>query len=162
MKEKKQTKQNIIIVLLCILLILTLACICLSLKALSSSRACCALKVSETQSDYVNPLEIQKEETEYTELMGFGTLELDAQAPFIYLINPPENEVYLSFDVLYENEVLYSSDLISPGKMEDFDVFSVLDAGEHTLTYSISSYDLTDRSVLWSGVQQNQDIFIRK
>ena len=120
------------------------------------------MKVSDRQSDYINPLDNRKQEDEYTELMGFGVLELDLNSPFIYLINPPDNEVYLSFDVLYEGQSLYKSDLIEPGKMEDFDAYSVLDAGEHTLTYLISSYDLQDKAVLWSGVQQNQDILIRK
>ncbi len=162
MKERKQTKQTIIIILLCILLLLTGISIYLSIRALNNSRECCEMKVSDRQSDYINPLDNRKQEDEYTELMGFGVLELDLNSPFIYLINPPDNEVYLSFDVLYEGQSLYKSDLIEPGKMEDFDAYSVLDAGEHTLTYLISSYDLQDKAVLWSGVQQNQDILIRK
>ncbi|MBQ6217261.1 MAG: hypothetical protein IJK53_07730 [Erysipelotrichaceae bacterium] len=162
MKERKQTKQTIIIILLVTLLLLTGVSIYLSIRALISSRECCEMKVSDTQSDYVNPLDNKTQEDAYTELMGFGRLELDLNSPFIYLINPPGNEVYLSFDVLYEGESLYKSDLIEPGKMEDFDICSVLDAGEHTLTYLISSYDLQDKTVLWSGVQQDQDILIRK
>lgn len=161
MKEKKQIKQSIIIVLLCILLLLTGLCIFLSLRAMEQSKKCCELKVSDSQSDYSDPL-AKKEEDGYTELMGFGCLELDRDSPFVYLINPPENQVYLSFDVICDEKTLYKSDLISPGKMESFDAYACLNAGEHTLVYSISSYDMDDKAILWSGVRQNQDILIRK
>ena len=145
-----------------ILLLLTGVSAFISILALKKTQTCCELKVSDKQSDYINPLQKETQEEAYTELMGFGCLELDADAPFIYLINPPENEVYLSFDVLYEKDTLYHSDLIAPGKMEDFDVYSYFDAGEYTLNYLISSYDLKNKEVLWSGVQQNQDILIKK
>ena len=155
MKEKRQSKITIIVIILClILLALSGLSLVLSLRSMKLSEQCCQMKVSETQSDYVNPLDQQQDEEAYTELMGFGCL--------IYLINPSDNEVYLSFDVLYEGRSLYKSDLIAPGKMEQFDICSVLDAGKHTLTYSISSYDLNDKKVLWAGVQQNQDVSIRK
>ncbi|MCR4633692.1 MAG: hypothetical protein K5648_06150 [Erysipelotrichaceae bacterium] len=162
MKERKQRKQTIIIILLCILILLAGLALFFSLRAWNKSQACSDLQVSQDQSDYQNPLDKVKDEDAYTELMGFGRLELDLDSPLIYLINPPGNEVYLSFDVRYQGQSLYKSDLIEPGKMEDFDIYSRLDAGEHTLTYLISSYDLKDKSLLWSGVQQDQDIFIRK
>ncbi|MBQ2584798.1 MAG: hypothetical protein II568_06435 [Erysipelotrichaceae bacterium] len=163
MKEKRQSKITIIVIILClILLALSGLSLVLSLRSMKLSEQCCQMKVSETQSDYVNPLDQQQDEETYTELMGFGCLDVDTNSPFIYLINPSDNEVYLSFDVLYEGRSLYKSDLIAPGKMEQFDICSVLDAGKHTLTYSISSYDLNDKKVLWAGVQQNQDVSIRK
>ena len=162
MKEKRQIKQNVIIILLCILLVMIGLCCYLSIRAFERSSSCCELEVSETQTDYVDPTRKEKEEDAYTELMGFGCLEIDERSPFIYLINPADNEVYLSFEVNCENEKLYTSALIAPGKMEEVEVCSRLNAGEHTLTYSITSYDIDDKSILWSGVQQNQDILIRK
>ena len=162
MKEKRQTTLYIILVLLCILFLLTGMAIYLSIRAYRKSETCCQMKVSDHQRDYIDPMEEKEEEEAYTELMGFGCLELDENEPFIYLINPPDNSVYLHYEVFCEGHRLYQSGLIEPGKMEDFDAYGNLDAGEHTLTYSISSYDLKNRSVLWSGVQQNQDILIRK
>ena len=162
MKEKRQSKQDLILVLICVLILVIGFGSFFIVKTLKRTEVSCDLKVSENQKDIVLPTDKERQEEAYTELMGFGCLTLDKNDPFIYLINPSDNQVYLSFDVIYEDDILYSSDLIAPGKMEDFDVLNRLDAGEHTLTYSISSYDLEDKAILWSGVQQNQDILIRK
>ena len=162
MKDKRQIKQDIILILLCLLLLLMGIGFFILLHSYRNMSERCQLQISQDQTDIVLPTEKKDLEDAYTELMGFGVLELDRNDPFIYLINPSDNQVYLSFDVIYNNEVLYNSDLIAPGKLESFDVYSCLDAGEHTLTYSISSYDMADRSILWAGVQQYQDILIRK
>ncbi len=162
MKEKRQFKQDLILVLICVLILV------ISLGSFNIARAVragaqpCDMNVSDTQKDIIMPTDKKKQEDEYTELMGFGCLTLDQNDPFIYLINPSENQVYLSFDVMFGNEVLYKSDLIAPGKMEEVDVRSRLNAGEHTLTYVISSYDINDKSILWSGVSQYQDVLIKK
>ncbi len=162
MKDKRQIKQNIIMILLCILLLIMGTGLFILFRSYSRLSESCELKVSQDQEDIVLPTEKKDLEDAYTELMGFGCLELDVNEPFIYLINPSDNQVYLSFDVIYNDETLYKSDLIAPGKMESFDVYSCLNAGEHTLTYSISSYDLNNKAVLWAGVRQNQDVLIRK
>ena len=162
MKEKRQSKQDLILVLICVLILVIGFGSFFVLKTLKKTQVSCDLKVSENQKDIVLPTDKEKQEEAYTELMGFRCLTLDKNDPFIYLINPSENQVFLSFDVLYDDEVLFSSGLIAPGKMEDFDAFSCLNAGEHTLTYSISSYDMDSKALLWSGVQQKQDVLIRK
>ena len=162
MKEKRQHKQDLILALVCVLILVIGLGSFYVVHTLNSNHYPGGRNVSDRQKDIADPTEKKKYEDVYTELMGFGCLTLDQNDPFIYLINPSENQVYLSFDVIYNGEVLYKSGLIEPGKMEDFDVFSRLNAGEHTLTYSISSYDMNDQSVLWSGIQQNQDILIRK
>ncbi len=161
MKEKRQKTLLIIFILLCILFLISGVGLFFSIRSYRKSLNCCQNKISDRQKDFADPADRKTEEETYTELMGFGCLELDENEPFVYLINPPDNSVYLRFEVFCEKEKLYQSDLIEPGKMEDFDAYSRLDAGQHTLTYSISSYDLKDRSLLWSGVRQNQDILIR-
>ncbi|MBR4470892.1 MAG: hypothetical protein IKS54_06250 [Erysipelotrichaceae bacterium] len=162
MKEKRQLKQDLILVLICILILMIGLGSFFIVRTLKDQSIPCEMKVSENQKDIVLPTDKKNDEEEYTELMGFGRLDLSENEPFIYLINPSDNQVYLSFDVIYNGEILYQSDLIAPGKMEEFNVCSCLNAGEHTLTYSISSYDMNNKNILWSGVQQNQDILIRK
>lgn len=94
------------------------------------------------------------------EIVGYGQLEINKDNPNINLINSSENNVYLSFDVLYGDEILYKTGLISPGQMEQCNVYNKLDAGQYTLTYSINVYD-TNENVLWSGIQQEQKILIK-
>ena len=119
-------------------------------------------EVSSSQLDASNPNLTKSDDDQYFELVGFGQLEINKDNPYINLINPSENSVYLRFDVIYNDNVLYSTKLIEPGKMEQYDIYSCLDAGEHTITYSINVYDLIDKSPLWTGIEQEQEIQIKK
>lgn len=118
--------------------------------------------VSKSQISADSPKLTSNEDDEYFELMGFGQLEINEQYPNLNMINPSENKVYLSFDVIYNDNVLYSTELIEPGMMEQFDIYSCLDAGEHTITYSIDVYDIDNMDPLWNGIKQEQEIIIKK
>lgn len=118
--------------------------------------------VSKSQISADSPKLTSNEDGEYFELMGFGQLEINEQYPNLNMINPSENKVYLSFDVIYNDNVLYSTELIEPGMMEQFDIYSCLDAGEHTITYSIDVYDIDNMDPLWNGIKQEQEIIIKK
>ena len=162
-KEKEDRKRDIFLIILCILILMIGIGIFIIVKEPFIKYSLFADRdVSATQSDINVDLDHKNNETAYTELMGFGRLELDYDYPNVYLINPSDNDVYLSFDVMNNDEIIYQSGLIEPGKMEEFDAYSCLNAGEHTLVYSISSYDLESKAVLWSGIRQNQEILIRK
>ena len=119
------------------------------------------LEVSNKQLEAQNPNLTHKADDEYFELVGFGELEINDSNPYINLINPSKNQVYLSFDVIYNDEQLYSSNLIEPGKMEQYNIYECLDAGEHTLTYSINVYDINNKEPLWTGIQQEQELIIK-
>ena len=134
--------------------------ICISLIILLRNKI--DLSVSNSQVDAAMPNLKNTAENEYFELMGFGKLEINETNPYLNLINTSDNKVYLSFDVIYNDNVLYSTKLIEPGKMEQYDIYSCLDAGEHTITYSINVYDLIDKSPLWTGIEQEQEIKIKK
>lgn len=160
--EKKEKIQNILIIVQIILLLITLLMIFLDIRA--TRNGCDILnekKISNSQTKTDIPIRETKEDG-YTELIGYGLLEIDKDYPYLYLQNKENNDVYMSFEVIYDNNILYESDLVEPGMMERFDVYSCLNAGQHTLTYSISTYDMTSKEVLWSGIQQKQDILIRK
>lgn len=120
------------------------------------------VNVSKSQISADSPKLTSNEDDEYFELMGFGQLEINEQYPNLNMINPSENKVYLSFDVIYNDNVLYSTELIEPGMMEQFDIYSCLDAGEHTITYSIDVYDIDNMDPLWNGIKQEQEIIIKK
>ena len=163
MKKKEQLKRNLIYVLLGVLLLMIgLILIYLIIQKDNHYLFISEKEVSDNQSEINLDLDHHHNEEAYTELMGFGCLEINEDYPYIYLINPQDNEVYLSFDVYEDEKLLYSSDLIEPSKMEEFDIYRCLNAGKHTLVYSIASYDLDSKALLWSGIKQNQDISIIK
>lgn len=119
------------------------------------------LEISNNQVEAKNPERTNSTDEDYFELVGFGQLELNENNRNLNLINPSENSVYLSFDVIYNDDVLYQTKLIEPGKMEQYDVYSCLDAGKHTITYSINVYDINDQTPLWKGIKQEQEIVIK-
>ena len=163
MEKQKQSKRKLIIILMFILiLIMSLFIIWLLVNFSDRKTIKTDKEVSDTQSSIDFDPDHHHKEEGYTEVMGFGCLDIDKDFPFIYLINPEGNEVYLSFDVYEDEEMLYSSKLIEPGKMEEFNIYECLNAGKHTLTYSIASFDMNDKTVLWSGIKQKQEISITK
>ena len=162
-ENNKDKKRMILFIIIMIMLIIQLALLIYILVSRNNDNVIIADKdVSDAQSEISYDLNHKQDSDAYTELMGFGQLEINSDFPDVYLINPEDNDVYLSFDVIYGDETMYQSGLIEPGKMEKFDIFSRLNAGEHELIYSISSYDLGSKALLWSGIRQNQQILINK
>ncbi|MBQ1567855.1 MAG: hypothetical protein IIZ80_08215 [Erysipelotrichaceae bacterium] len=162
MDKRKQSKRKTIIILMFIIILIMIMFISyLLIRGDGSNIFISDKEVSENQSEINLDIDHHKEEG-YTEVMGFGCLDIDKDYPFIYLINPEDNEVYLSFDVYKDEDMLYSSDLIEPGMMEEFNIYECLNAGKHTLTYSIASYDMKNKALLWSGIKQKQEISITK
>ena len=156
MKGKLLTKLTIIIIGLVVSIGIAGGCLYFISKNSNKS-----LEISKSQTNISNPNLSKNIDNEYFELVGFGQLEINENNPYINLINPSENSVYLSFDVIYNDENLHSTNLIEPGKMEQYDIYSCLDAGEHTITYSIDVYDLADKKLLWPGIQQEQELIVR-
>ncbi len=152
----------IIIFILVIILIMIMFICLLLLRGNTFNNTISDKEVSENQSEINLDIDHHQKEEGYTEVMGFGCLDIDKDYPFIYLINPEGNEVYLSFDIYKDEDMLYSSKLIDPGMMEEFNIYECLNAGKHTLTYMITSYDMKNKAVLWSGIKQKQDISITK
>ena len=148
-----------LIITICILLALIVIAGC-SLLLTNKQEPLKTLSNKQVQAE--NPNLINKSDDQYFELMGFGQLQIDSEDRYINLINPSENSVYLSFDVIYNGKSLYKTDLIEPGKMEQYDVYSCLNAGEQTIYYSIDVYDLIDQRLLWTGIQQEQKLVIKK
>lgn len=116
--------------------------------------------VSNNQTDINIPTRTSN--TEYTEYNGFGKITVDVDYPNVYLTNPEQNTVYMQFDVYEGGDLLYESGLIEPGKMENLDVYTMLNSGDHTLTYSITTYDVETRELCMEGVRQEQEITIVK
>ena len=155
----KQKKFLIFTIILIILLVFSIAIGMLFLFK-TNSKFNQKLEHSQNEIEAKDPQLLSKGSNDTFEIVGYGQLEIDSDNPNINLINSSDNNVYLSFDVLYNDEVLYKTNLISPGQMEQYDIYSKLDAGQHTLTYSINVYD-TNENILWSGIQQEQMVLIK-
>lgn len=155
--EKRKLKKLTIIIISLLVLICIAGC---SLFVMNKSNKK-SQEISKSQVKASNPKLTKDIDEQFFELVGFGELEINKDNPYINLINPSENSVYLSFDVIYNDESIHTTNLIEPGKMEQYDVYSCLDAGEHTITYSIDVYDLASGDLLWPGIQQEQDLIVK-
>jgi len=165
-KKKEPNKRTKTILILLLILLLLIIGLLIYLYFIQQEAIKISVNVSENQQDInvptrVRVLDSDKDET-YTEIMGYGMLDIDKDYPLVYLSNPTNNDVYIQYDVIYNDELIYSTGLIEPGKMETFNVYDCVDAGEHTLTYSVSTYDLKTMEIYWSGLQQIQKIYVRK
>lgn len=164
-QDKKKRKKTAIIWLYAIILLLIIGLL-IYLFFLRKENVKIAVNVAKNQEVIDTSAKfkvLNKEvEDEYIELVGYGLLEINSEYPNIYLENPSGNDAYLSFDVVYNDETLFKSDLIEPGNMVPFNIYECLDAGKHTITYIISAYRLSNMGAYWSGVEQIQDINITK
>lgn len=98
-----------------------------------------------TDWDGNNPVNGKNSEasTENIDIPGYANIYLNAEAKTINLINPKGNTVYFQYTISNEEgDVLVETNLISPNKMVEKDLYSLLDKGEHTLSFMISTYDV--------------------
>lgn len=154
-----------LIVLICIIFVLFAMVIFTTLELQNTKKVIsdpvANIGIATNQTNAENPKLNTTSEQDYFELQGFGLLEINESNRFLNLINPKGNKVYLSYKVLNGDNVLFTTELIEPGKMIQFDVYSCLHAGEYTLTYSIDVYDISTKAILWSGIKQEQDLLIK-
>lgn len=160
---KKNDINKLIIIIIILLLLIAIELILLSTSSkVSFSNGTTDKKKSEKQVDLKAVEKRSQDEEAFTEILGYGQIKINKDYPNIYLSNSESNGVYLSYEVFCDDKILYTSELISPGKMETFDIYSCLDAGKHKLIYKINSYDLNTHEIYWSGIKQEQEVLIEK
>lgn len=101
-------------------------------------------------------------EGETTDIVGYGELDITESSPYVYLQNPETNTVYMQFEVSYEDETIYISDLIEPGKQERLAVYNQCENGHGVLNYQITTYDVDTRELCMAGISQQQKINVIK
>ncbi|MDO4501197.1 MAG: hypothetical protein Q4B60_08000 [Erysipelotrichaceae bacterium] len=95
-----------------------------------------------------------------TRILGDNLNYLNRDNPYVYLRNAESNSVYLQFDIMLSENILYSSGLIEPGMMEEIDMYDLLDPGSYEIEYRISSYKMDTLDLMLSGIRQKKEITI--
>lgn len=170
MKNNDVNKKNNLIIVLLIIIIALLGFIGFKWmnndnkpsNDVTMANSFAEVDVSDDQSKINDITKIDPKETEYTDFLGYGLLTINEDEPYIYLQNPDSNSVYMQFDVLFENNIIYESELISPGHQEKVNIYDQLDSGEHVLNYSITTYDIETKELCMAGIQQEQKVEIIK
>lgn len=83
-------------------------------------------------------------DTGYIDIPRYGLLWASEENPYVYLGNPPENNVYFRYYIMDSGRnVIYDSEaVIIPGKALEVDAYSLLGNGEHTICIGISTYSI--------------------
>jgi len=112
--------------------------------------------VSQDLSSVIEEVKVK----EFTELFGYDLLEVNEENPSITLRNSSNNKVLLKYEIFNGDELIYTSDLLKPGDILKLNVYELLDFGEHSLEYHISSYDTVTQNQITSDIIQKQKINI--
>lgn len=153
--EKKKKKKVIMISALLLIILLLIGVFILCKRQVSKTD----LSISGIQVSLGEETGAHKEPNR-TRILGDDNYLISSEKPFIYLRNDSSNSVYLQFDVLNGDTVVYSSDLIEPGMMEAIDIKALLGSGKYELTYLISSYSTDTMEILLSGIKQSKELLI--
>lgn len=89
-------------------------------------------------------LEVRQEqqvEMEYIEVAGYANLLVYDEYQTIDLINMKNNTVFQKYTILLDDEIVFETGLIPPGKVVDWNAYETLPAGKHTVIFNISTYD---------------------
>lgn len=89
----------------------------------------------------------------YITFAGYDLVYATEDEPTILLENPDTNDVYFTYEIILNETgdvLLEESDLIPPGQALPWDAYSVLDKGEHIVTFNIYSYDMTNTEIAYT------------
>lgn len=80
--------------------------------------------------------------TESIEIPGYSNLGVSKDNPTIRLGNPEANTVYLQYQIIKDDEVIFETKAIKPGNMAEANMYELLDEGKNEVTISINTYDV--------------------
>lgn len=162
-KRKKTMKRIImfiVIVIIIILLLLLRSCSSCSGHGGSKSTGNPPLTI-ETENKWDGTSQENTEEivTEYIEIPGYSNLAVSKKTQTIHLGNPEKNTVYLQYQIVEGDEVIYETNAIKPGNMVDANLYELLSPGEHDVKFVINTYDIETESSCNGAIQ---DVTITK
>lgn len=114
------------------------------------------LPIDNTATDWngempTNPSSAASQEE--IEFVGYDKLTVSKKDQIVELINPYGNTVYFKYIVSSDNEILYETKLIPPGKSVKWNAYSTLinqgfssADGEKRVTFQVSTYDINTQS----------------
>ena len=83
----------------------------------------------------------QQVEMEYIEVAGYANLLVTDEFQTIDLINMKNNTVFQKYSIYLNDEMVFETGLIPPGKVVEWNAYETLPAGKHTVFFNISTYD---------------------
>lgn len=118
------------------------------------------IKLAETIRirEHEEPID-ENQKIETTTFPGYAHLHVDKDYPFIYLSNPKENTVHMTYEIYNEGKLLVKSDAVAPGTELPMNIRKFLKPGNYVLQFSIKTFDVSTMNSC-NSVSQDVDITI--
>lgn len=98
---------------------------------------------------------------EYIEIAGYTNLLVTADHQNIELVNTSINTVYQQYIITFNDEQLFDSKLIAPGKQVEWNAFEQLPEGKHEVQFHINTYDIKTQAPC-NGANQIVSVEVKK
>ena len=76
------------------------------------------------------------------EIPGYSNQVVSKKNQEIALGNPNNNDVYFIYHIYQNDEEIYTTDLISPGRACSWNVYEQLNKGTYSLTFTVNTFDM--------------------
>lgn len=109
-------------------------------------------------------IEEPEERSAYTETIdvpGYSRVILNSSKKEMQLVNPEGNSVYFMYTLTEGDEEIHKTDAILPGNSVMVDLWSKLDAGDHQVLLSISTFDIETEEAC-NGTSQRVTVVVEK
>lgn len=91
---------------------------------------------------------------------GYSQLYVDSKNCLVSLINPTSNDVYFKYIIEINDSVIYSSNMIKPGKSLNINLFEKLKKGTYIANFKIETYDMVTMEK-YNGATQKVNIEVK-
>lgn len=148
----KQNKSKILIAFLVILLLLVSGTVGWKISQIqkdSDPSTTTGIMIAENEKDWNQDLEDLSKEEKGIKIPGYGelTVQNGEKNWNITLANPDSNSCYFRYTITVDGEEqpLYQSDLIEPGKaITEFQTTKALKTGDYQIHLNIATYSMDD------------------
>ena len=163
MEQKVNNTKNITIVIIAVLLLIICALLIIFISSSMNKDNQADLAIATDTIKYsTDIMQLGAEDTGDIKIPGYDTITIPANTKDvkITLPNPEGNKCYFKFELIVNNESIYTSKLVQPGQaIAQLELTKKLDRGEYDLIIKVSPYSLEDKaSLIGAEVKANLNV----
>ena len=151
MEQKRNNTKNIIIVIMAVLFLIICALLIIFISNMNKDSQDDLAIATDTIKYSTDVMQLGAEDTGDIKIPGYDTITIPANTKDVKIIlpNPEGNECYFKFELIVDNESIYTSKLVEPGRaITQLELTKTLDRGEYDLIIKVSPYSLEDKAAL--------------
>ncbi|GFO85983.1 MULTISPECIES: hypothetical protein [Anaerostipes] len=145
--KKKKTARNIILITAAVIIVAVAAWAIVSSRNQHNDQTSQGIVLDENAEAWDGNMNDLSGGKDGIKIPGYGELTVPKNDSTwnITLANPKDNHCYFRYTITVNDDTLYKSDLIEPGKaIKQFKVSKRLDPGDYEIYLKISTYSMDD------------------